>query len=173
MKKDENGPNHWAEIQTCQIDGVKFQKSPIVKYSAGLICEVKNQRWENLYDSTLHHMYIIYDDTLAEREWGMHKKSTDRYLLIKGRIEVVLFDGRDPKNTEPFVCELSGADEGDYSGLMIPPGVWHSFRNLDKNEIILMNFKFPEFNREDVDKYRLPMPNELTDFQWQSVGDNQ
>jgi dTDP-4-dehydrorhamnose 3,5-epimerase-like enzyme len=172
MKKDENGPNHWAEIQTCQIDGVKFQKSPIVKYSAGLICEVKNQRWENLYDSTLNHMYIIYDDTLAEREWGMHKKSTDRYLLIKGRIEVVLFDGRDSQNAEPFVCELSGVDEGEYSGLIIPPGVWHSFRNLDKNEIILMNFKFPEFNREDVDKYRLPMPNELTDFQWQSVGDN-
>jgi hypothetical protein len=29
-----------------------------------------------------------------------------------------------------------------------------------------MNFKYPEFNRDDVDKYRLPMPNELTSFQW-------
>jgi dTDP-4-dehydrorhamnose 3,5-epimerase len=172
MKKDGNGPNHWAEILTCKIDGVKFQKSPIVKFSAGMICEVKNQRWENLYEDTLNHMYIIYDHTLAEREWGMHKETTDRYLLIKGTIEVVLFDGRDPENAKPFVCKLSGADEGEYSGLTIPPGVWHSFRNFNKNEIILMNFKFPEFNREDVDKYRLPMPNDLTDFQWHSTGDN-
>ena len=79
MKKDENGPNHWAEIQTCKIDGVRFQKSPIVKYSAGLICEVKNKRWENLYEGSLEHIYLIYDDTLSEREWGMHKETTDRY----------------------------------------------------------------------------------------------
>jgi dTDP-4-dehydrorhamnose 3,5-epimerase-like enzyme len=166
MKKDENGPDHWADIQTCKIEGVRLQKSPIVKYSAGQICEVKNRRWENLYEGSIEHIYIIYDDTLAEREWGMHKESTDRYLMIKGTIEVVLFDGRDNENTEPFVCKLSGADEGGYSGLIIPPGVWHSFRNFNKNEIILMNFKYPEFNREDVDKYRLPMPNNLTDFQW-------
>lgn len=167
MKKDENGPNHWAEIQTCEIDGVRLQKSPIVKFPAGLISEVKNKRWENLYEGSLEHIYIIYDDTLSEREWGMHKECTDRYLLIKGTIEVALFDGRNPEYSEPFVCKLSGADEGEFSGLIIPPGVWHTFRNLQESEIILMNFKFPEFNREDVDKYRLPMPNNLTNFQWQ------
>jgi dTDP-4-dehydrorhamnose 3,5-epimerase-like enzyme len=166
MKKDENGPAHEAEIQTCSIDGVRFQKSPIVKFKAGIICEVKNQRWENLYEKSLDHIYIIYDDTLAKREWGMHKETTDRYLLIKGSIEVVLFDGRNPGKVEPFVCKLSGGDEGEISGVVIPPGVWHSFRNLKESEIILMNFKYPEFNRDDVDKYRLPMPNELTSFQW-------
>jgi dTDP-4-dehydrorhamnose 3,5-epimerase len=166
MKKDENGPAHEAEIQSCHIEGVRFQKSPIVKFKAGIICEVKNRRWENLYEESLDHIYIIYDDTLAQREWGMHKETTDRYLLVKGSIEVVLFDGRNPEKSEPFICKLSGGDEGEFSGVIIPPGVWHSFRNLKDSEIILMNFKYPEFNRDDVDKYRLPMPNKLTPFQW-------
>jgi dTDP-4-dehydrorhamnose 3,5-epimerase-like enzyme len=166
MKKDENGPVHQAQIQECKIEGVRTQKSPIVKYKAGIICEVKNLRWENLYEASIDHLYIIYDDTFAKREWGMHKETTDRYLLIKGSIEVALFDGRNPGETEPFVCRLSGGDEGEISGIVIPPGVWHSFRNLKESEVILMNFKSPDFNRDDVDKYRLAMPNELTSFQW-------
>jgi len=166
VKKDKNGPIHQATIKSCKIPGVLFQRSPIVKYEAGVICEIKNERWQNLYEGRLDHIYVIYDDTQSKRDWGMHQITTDRYLLLKGSIEVALFDGRKSGASEVVVFTLHGSGGGDFSGVLIPPGVWHSFRNLDNTELILMNFKHPEFNRDDVDKYRLPMPNELTSFEW-------
>ena len=169
MKKDKNGPHHQALIESCKIEGVMLQSSPIVKYDAGIICEIKNQNWQNIYEDCIEHMFVIYDDTLAKRGWGMHKETTDRYLRIKGSIEVALFDGRGNRESETFVVSLSGGDEGGYSGIFIPPGIWHSFRNLKDTEIILMNFKSPGFNRDDVDKYLLPMPNELNLFQWTAI----
>jgi len=86
--------------------------------------------------------------------WGMHDHQADRYLIVAGRIRVVLYDGRETSTTYGQINQVHFADEA-LGLLSIPPGVWHADQNTGATEAVVVNFPTKPYNREDPDKRRL------------------
>lgn len=169
MKKDAPGPIHATEIFALGIEGAQLERFPKVGYRYGSITEVANLAWAGMHqDLPIEHLYFVSNDGSEARvEWYVHHHSTDRYVLVKGRLSVALFDAREGS---PSYGVLEKLEVGDLSsdlpqGMKIPAGVWHSFKPTG-GEFLLFNSKYPGYNQADPDKYRLPMPNEQCDFSW-------
>lgn len=146
------------------LPGVMRATSPVVHYNSSFLVEPYREGWGGLYGAPLGHLYWIVTSRGVGRKWGRHEYTTDRYTAVYGTIEVALFDGREgsPTQGELRLFTLEG-EAGD--GLLIPPGVWHTFRTLTETGI-LMNSKNPAYNPDNVDKETRPMPNDEIPFVW-------
>lgn len=167
--QDEPGPLHAPVFEPLRIDKAARQIFPSVSYAHGALTEVLNSGWDDMFSVPVEHLYLVNNLGGRREEWYEHRTTTDRYVLIDGALTVALFDGR--KTSASFgtleVIDLTALGSGGYSGLVIPPGVWHSFR-IDSERVMLLNAKTPAYNRESPDKYRMQMPNDLTSFTWES-----
>jgi dTDP-4-dehydrorhamnose 3,5-epimerase len=86
--------------------------------------------------------------------WGMHRRQTDRYAALAGKLRVVLYDGRPASPTFQRFAEFHFADESP-GFLRIPPGVWHADQNIGDAPCRLINFPTRAYDRDDPDKYRI------------------
>ena len=97
--------------------------------------------------------------------WGMHKRQTDRYFLVRGSVRTVLYDGRAESGT--FGAYETHNLTAASSGLLrIPPGVWHASQNWGDSEAAIMNFPTRPFDRVDPDKYRIDPHSDEIPFDW-------
>ncbi len=166
-QQDAPGPEHEPEVRATAIVDVTITRFPTVSYEYGGLTELHNERWTSLFEEPIEHLYVVANFEQRHRqEWYEHRTTTDRYVMLEGRADVALFDGRagSPSEGTLEVHELVGIREG-WAGLVIPAGVWHSFR-ITGDQMVLLNAKTPGYVRESPDKYRLPMPNERVDFTW-------
>jgi dTDP-4-dehydrorhamnose 3,5-epimerase len=165
--QDEPGPDHAAVLDPLTIEGAARQAFPTVTYGHGALIELCNANWHDMFSAPIEHLYIV--DNLGGRreEWYEHRLTIDRYVLIEGNVTVALFDARreSPSLGTLELVELESASSGKPAALVIPAGVWHSFR-INSERVLLMNAKTPGYNRANPDKYRMPMPNERCDFSW-------
>jgi len=86
--------------------------------------------------------------------WGVHEHQTDRYLVVAGRIRVVLYDGREASGTFGQINQVHFADEA-LGLLSIPPGVWHADQNTGRTEAVVVNFPTKAYDHQNPDKRRL------------------
>jgi len=98
--------------------------------------------------------------------WGMHRESTDRYVLGTGRMRVVLYDGRTESASFGRFVQYHFSDESP-GWLRIPCGVWHANQNYGATPSIVVNFPTDPHFFENPDKYRLdPHDRSRIDFDW-------
>jgi dTDP-4-dehydrorhamnose 3,5-epimerase len=99
--------------------------------------------------------------------WGLHKQHADRYTLLLGHVEVVLYDVRPESATTGRVARY-GLSEFDRGHLLIPAYVWHAMRNVGSTDAVVVNFPTTAFDHANPDKYTLPLNNDVIPF---SFGD--
>ena len=93
--------------------------------------------------------------------WGMHKRQTDRYVTLGGRLRVVLYDGRPNSATFQRFAEFGFADEAP-GFLRIPPGVWHADQNVGALPCSVINLPTRPYDRDAPDKFRIdPLSGEI------------
>jgi dTDP-4-dehydrorhamnose 3,5-epimerase len=167
-KKDQAAPSHSARIEATEIEGVELIHYPQVNYADGTLTEVFHPEWSSLFREPIEHCYFVLNRTRSREAWYYHEVTTDRYSVIFGEMEMALFDPRNNSQSKGklIIVKLAGlmTTLAGAHGIRIAPGVWHSFKN--SQECSFMNFKTPPYNRKSPDKFRLPMPNELCDFNW-------
>jgi dTDP-4-dehydrorhamnose 3,5-epimerase len=80
--------------------------------------------------------------------WHRHKKQTDYWYCVKGSIKVGLYhDGLGKLQWEYL-------HEGERRVLAIPPGVWHGYKNISKDESVLLYWVTEKYNKEQPDEER-------------------
>ena len=161
------GPPHEGVIEATTIEGASLMRVPFIEYEHGTLSEIHNPGWASMYTEPIEHMYTIRNRSGARNEWHIHRQTTDRYLLLAGDIEIALHDGRagSASNGETIRVHLTPVGKPGYQGLRIPPGVWHTFRSAEDG-FLLLNNKFPKFNREDPDKFVVKFTESTIDFSW-------
>ncbi len=64
--------------------------------------------------------------------WHLHLQMRLRYLCVRGRVTVGLYDLREASPTYKVPMKIEMAAEGPhYKMLIIPPGIWNAFRVID------------------------------------------
>jgi len=92
---------------------------------------------------------FIYPGAIAA--WHRHKKQTDYWHVIKGSLKVGLYDEKSRKLTFVYLHEK------DRKTLVIPPFIWHGWRNLDPNETILSYYISEKYDPKNPDEDRAPV----------------
>ena len=170
-QRDESGPDHAPIcVSSTVIDGVLIVSSPFVEYDAGILTELYRPEWGGLFapGEEIGHLYTVFSPRGGTRkEWYFHEHTLDRYMVLSGTLSVGLYDGRRDSGTfRGFqVVELSEPGRGQPSALRIPPGVWHSLR-WESESGMFLNAKYPAYNRELPDKFRVPLDQLPEEIRW-------
>lgn len=96
----------------------------------------------------INYSYIYPGTTVA---WHRHKRQTDFWHVIKGSLKVGLYDQKARKLTWVYL------HEANRKTLVIPPLIWHGYRNLSDGETILSYYISEKYDEKNPDEQRAPI----------------
>jgi dTDP-4-dehydrorhamnose 3,5-epimerase len=145
--------------------GVCFHDVPIQIDERGSLREIYDLRW-NFHPDPLVYCYYFTVRPGIVKGWAMHKRHDDRYFIISGEVEVVLYDDR-PES--PTCGLLAKVVLSEYRGrlMSIPAGVWHADRNIGSKDVVAINFPTIPYDHENPDKYRLPLDTDRIPYKFE------
>lgn len=138
--------------------GVTFHDVTTHVDERGTVCELFDPRWGWHADP----LVFAYSFTIRPgmiKGWGVHKQHEDRYFILQGEMEVVLYDERADSPTYGLVANIV-LSEYRRRLMNIPAGVWHADRNLGTKDVVVVNFPTIQYDHTKPDKYRLPLDND-------------
>lgn len=125
----------------------------------GSLFEIFSRAWgvDNL---PLEHIYCSTIRPGIVKGWALHKTHEDRYFLMTGELQVVLYDVRPASSTCGQVFKINLSQEHRQL-LTIPAFVWHADYNIGNSDALLINMPTAQYDYENPDKYRLPIGTPL------------
>ena len=130
-KRDEPGPDHSPLVNAVgEIDGVVTQNTPHVAYEHGTLTELYRPEWAGVFaeGEPIEHLYTVWAPRGGmRREWYFHEHTLDRYMILRGLLDVGLYDGREGSDSFGAFTVLSLGEPGsDYplrSGSLLESGI--------------------------------------------------
>ena len=162
--KDKPSTNaEWA-LKPPAIEGVQFREVKNVITPTSVVKEGYRTDW-GFPTREIRHLMSVTARPNAILAWHRHAIQTDHVFVVHGTFRAALYDGREDspsfQTVETFM--LSHLRPGL---LLIPPGVWHGFQNLDGWEGIYINFFDREYQYDDPDEYKLPYDTDKIPFRF-------
>ena len=145
--------------------GVSFYDLPIQIDERGSVRELFDLRW-NWRADPLVYAYCFTVRPGIVKGWAMHKLHEDRYYLLSGEMEVVLYDERPASPTCGLLAKIVLAEFRPRL-LNIPPGIWHADHNLGSKDVVAINFPTLPYDHANPDKYRRPLDTDLIPYKFE------
>lgn len=136
------------------IEGVKLRPAITHPDERGTLTEIYDLRWD-FDDEPLVFVYQVTIRPGQHKGWVMHKRHADRSFFSFGAIRVALYDEREGSPTKGMINELVLGEERR-ALLRIPPGVWHSLKNVGHEDALFINCPTEAYRHDDPDKWLLP-----------------
>ncbi|SRR5260221_8565594 len=145
-------------------EGCSIRDLELITDDRGSLVEIFNPKWEwSEYPLTYSHIFIIRSKKI--KGWALHKTFEDRYFVVTGEMQMVLYDERKDSKTYGLVSEIYLSDKRKQI-INIPKGVWHADRNLRNSDLIVINFPTKLYNYKNPDKLRLPLDTNKIPFKF-------
>jgi dTDP-4-dehydrorhamnose 3,5-epimerase len=148
-------------------EGVRIRDLPTQVDERGCVFELYDMRW-NWHPAPLVFAYTFTVRPGWVKGWGMHLRHEDRYCLLLGEMEVVLYDGREQSPTRGLVGKVQ-LTHYRRRLMSIPAGVWHADRNIGSTDCVAVNFPTIPFDHAAPDKYRLPIDTDQIPYRFEGV----
>lgn len=128
----------------------------------GTLTEIYDPRW-NFHPEPMIYCYTFTIRPGHAKGWAIHRLHDDRYFILQGSMELVLYDVRPDSPTKGTVARYRLSD---YQRCLIniPAYVWHAERNLGERDFVGINFPTMQYDHANPDKYRLPLDTPLIPF---------
>ena len=130
----------------------------------GSLCVMFDPR-EGVHPDPLVFTYFMTLRPNCVKGWNVHEIHTDRYVLLLGDMQVVLYDTRPGSPTEGLLAKLTMSEQRRRL-VTIPPGVWHADWNVGTKDVVLVNHPTEPYDYERPDKLRLPLDTDLIPFEF-------
>ncbi len=153
--RDEKTVSSGGESLQALPHGVSFHDVATHVDERGAVCEMFDLRWDWHPDPVVFSYFFTIRPGWI-KGWGLHKEHEDRYFILFGEVEVVLYDARPDSPTHGLVSQIV-LSEYKRRLLNIPAGIWHADRNLGDRDAVLVNYPTIPYNHDSPDKYRLPL----------------
>ena len=145
------------------IDGVKVKKLKIIPDDRGRLMEILRED-----DDMFERFGQVYMTTAFPgviKAWHFHKKQTDNFTCISGKMRLGLYDARKDSptygNVEEYIISLD-----DPMLVQIPPEVYHGFKCISENEAVVINTVTVPYDPSTPDEYRADAFDENIPFDW-------
>lgn len=138
--------------------GVTFRKAVTHVDNRGSVCELLDERWDWCVDP-IKFTYMFTLKPNRAKGWGMHMHHVDRYFVIFGEMEVIMYDTREDSPTKGLLAKVN-LNEWERRIMSIPIGVWHANYNPGSKDAIIINHPTEPYDHDNPDKYRLPLDND-------------
>ena len=160
--KDEKTVDSNRQLSVALPYGSSFWDSGRIDDERGSVTELYDTRWD-WHPDPLVFCYMFTIRPGFAKGWGLHKLHEDRYFVVDGEMEVVMYDVRPESPTCGKISRvfLSAAKP---RLLNIPKFVWHADRNIGQGELKVINFPTMQYDHENPDKYRLPLHSSVIPF---------
>jgi dTDP-4-dehydrorhamnose 3,5-epimerase len=147
--------------------GVTFRELVPHVDERGTVIELFDPRW-GWHPDPMVFSYMFTIRLGFTKGWGMHRKHEDRYCLLFGEMEVVLYDERPESPTHGLVASVVLSEQRRRL-MNIPAGVWHADRNLGSKDLVVVNFPTIQYDHASPDKYRLPLDTDRIPYKFEST----
>jgi dTDP-4-dehydrorhamnose 3,5-epimerase len=144
--------------------GVKFHEVKTHSDERGSVVELYDPRW-GWHEEPLVFSYCFTVRPGMIKGWGIHKKHDDRYFILFGEMEVVLYDDRPDSPTYGLVSKVV-LSEYRRRLMCIPAGVWHADYNIGDKDVVCVNFPTIQYDHSAPDKYRLSLDNDYIPYKF-------
>jgi len=128
----------------------------------GSVTELYDPRWE-YHPDPLVFAYCFTIHPGVVKGWNLHREHDDRYILLHGEMEVVLFDPRPGSPTLGEVCTIRLSASRRVI-VNVPANVWHADHNIGTTDVLVVNFPTQPYDHANPDKYRLPIDTDLIPY---------
>jgi len=149
------------------VDGVTFHDVITHVDDRGSVVEMFDLRWD-WHPDPLVFVYAFTIRPGVVKGWGLHKKHEDRYFILQGEMEAVLYDVRPESPTYKLVSKVV-LSEHKRRLMNIPAFVWHSDHNIGSKDVVVVNFPTIMYDHETPDRYRLPLDTDLIPYSFGDV----
>ena len=143
-------------------EGVQIRPLPSHMDFRGSVCELFDPRW-GWHPDPLVFAYFFTIRPGVVKCWNLHREHEDRYALIQGEMELVLYDPRPDSSTCGEVCRIV-LSASERSLVNVPRDVWHADYNIGTNDLLVVNFPTLPYDHANPDKYRLPLDTDLIPY---------
>jgi dTDP-4-dehydrorhamnose 3,5-epimerase len=163
-KAVRDGPTVTADGRSLQrlTEGVVIHDLPTHTDERGSVVELFDPRWK-LYPDPMVFAYAFTIRAGIVKGWNLHKDHQDRYCLLQGEMELVLFDPRPESSTHGEICRIV-LTEHRRRLVNIPTYVWHADYNVGTRDAVIVNFPTAPYDHANPDKYRLPIDTPLIPY---------
>jgi len=141
------------------VEGVSIRDAPTHFDERGSVVEIYDCRW-GWHPAPLVSAHCFTIRPGYVKGWGLHKTHQDRYFILQGEMELVLFDPRPDSSTYGQVCKVP-MSEMNRRLVNIPTHVWHAELNVGSKDVVVIDLPTEPYNHEKPDKYRLPIDTPL------------
>jgi dTDP-4-dehydrorhamnose 3,5-epimerase len=143
-------------------DGVSIRDVPTHTDERGNVVEIYDLRW-NWHPASVvcAHSFTIKPGFV--KGWGLHETHEDRYFILFGDMELVLFDPRPASSTYGKVSKIL-MSESNRRLVNIPTFIWHAEHNIGTKDVVVIDLPTQPYDHENPDKYRLPIDTPLIPY---------
>ena len=146
------------------IEGVKIKKLNVIPDERGRLMEMFRSDDELFKKFGQVYMTTAYPG--AVKGWHYHKKQTDNFVVVKGMMKVVLYDGRKKSSTYKEINEFFMGEHNPIL-LQIPTYVYHGFKCISDTEAMCINMPTEVYNYKQPDEYRVDPDSGEIPYNWE------
>jgi dTDP-4-dehydrorhamnose 3,5-epimerase len=155
----QSAVNERGLLRNTPIDGVMFRPTRPVPHEDGHLTEVARASWEQLA-APIVQVHVTTTMVGRIRAWGLHRSVTDRLFVVSGLVKIAIFDGRKNSPSAGRINEFT-VSERNPGLLVIPPNLYHGWKNIGTAEAIIINMPDKMYDYESPDALDLPWDSEL------------
>ncbi len=145
------------------ISGVKIKRLKLIPDERGRLMEIL--RADDPQFERFGQVYITTAYPGVVKAWHYHKLQDDNMTVIKGMAKIVLYDDRAESNTRGMINEFF-VGEHNHILIHIPRLVWHGFKCISPDEVIVLNIVTECYNYNQPDEYRKGPHNSDIPYDW-------
>lgn len=143
-------------------DGCWLRSATPHSDARGMLVEILNSEWA-LDNHPIEQVYMTTLRPGIVKGWALHKQHEDRYFVVSGDMQLVLYDVRPESSTYGQVFSIVLSDR-HHAVINVPVNVWHADWNIGTKDVVLLNMPSRRYNHANPDKYRLPLDTDLIPY---------
>jgi dTDP-4-dehydrorhamnose 3,5-epimerase len=154
----QSAVNDQGRLRLKPIHDLVFRPVRPVPHDDGHVAEIARASWDIMAGPVVQ----VHSTTTLPgriRAWGLHQRSKDRLFVVSGLVKIVVFDGRLDSPTKGLVNEFV-VSEKNPGLLIVPPNLYHGWKNIGTSEAIIINMPTSMYNYEAPDALDLPWDSE-------------
>ncbi len=145
------------------IDGVIVKKLKVIPDQRGFLMEML--RSDDEFFKKFGQVYLSVAYPGVVKGWHYHKKQTDHFTVVKGMLQVVLYDQREGSPTRGEINEFFMGDKNPIL-IVIPPMVVHGVKGLGNEPGYLVNVPDLPYDYDNPDEYRIDPHGDEIPYDW-------